>query len=649
MISGSPRSGKSTVLVERLRCRWQAGLDGERMLLLTPDRRSARRLNETLGFPAQGSSGRLRAMSYHSFAQDLIKRWWPLVAARLAIPSATPEFLPFNLTQFACLNEYRLDPGNLQRLTIREQRLIVQLLSNMNLSAANGVSLEEGWTRVAYGLGVAPQDDVIQDGLKLTMRFRERCLKAGVLPEDVQIEAASWLLSEPRVRADLLKRFDLLAIDGLDEIVPAMAARLVDVAGDAGQALVVCSEDGGLRWLLGASAGAAQRLCAGMVAGGRFQRLALRRAFSASPAVANHSATWLAGAVAGTPPHGSPALGGWTLTESSRLDEMAGNVVEAVGQMLADGVEPNQIALLIPYMDTLVSTEIERRCRQSGIPFRIDRRWRSLLDEPLSRACLTALRCVNPDSTRKATLVEVADLLVALTEQNPIVVQPWAEALYDRRSGGLREPHGKLEIPREARLLGRWAERVTNAGELHEQLERLAQLVLSPHEPHCRRHLVRACYALASDARRFAQAAPRLALEEPHHARFFDYIDSDVVAAEGSSDPPDDAVILTTPYAYLTAGRVAGQQCWLDVASRAWWEPPLLLLTNPHALSGELAAQPATFEDDDRIRGLILGRVIRNLAARCDGAIHAFVSPAGADGEPLDGPLYDALLEMQVA
>jgi hypothetical protein len=326
---------------------------------------------------------------------------------------------------------------------------------------------------------------------------------------------------------------------------------------------------------------------------------------------------------------------------------MAGEVVSQVERLLAGGTAPNGIALLIPYMDTLISTEIERLCRQREIPVRIDRHWRSLLDEPLSRACLTALRCVNTNNTRHATLVEVADLVVALTDTNPIVAQPWAEALYDRRSGGLKESRNNPGIPREVKVLGRWAERARESGELHEQLERLAKHVLAPHQSHRRRELVRACYALATDARRFAGAAPRLGLEAPHITRFFDYVDSNVVAADTGADPPDDSVLLTTPYAFLISGRMAEQQCWLNVASPSWWEPPLLLLTNPHALSGELSGRPATFEDDDRIRGRILGRVIRNLAARCDGDIHAFASYAGSDGQPLDGPLYDSLLEMR--
>jgi hypothetical protein len=647
VVSGAPRSGKSTALAERVRRLWQSGLEGERVLILTPDRRAARRLNASIGQSPEGATGRIAAMSYHSFAQDLIRRWWPLVMQRLEISATTPEFLPFNLAQFACLNEYRANPGNLQRLTIREQRLIVQVLSNMNLSAANGLTLDEGWERVAFGLGVSANDEVIRDGLSLTERFRVCCLQAGVLPVDMQIEAAGWLLGEEKVRADALSRYDLIALDDLDEFVPLMAERLTSLSTECSQSVVVCGEDGGLRWLLGASIDRAREICAALVERGTFERASFTESLSESPVVSEGSAIWLARIVAGETAERPLGFAGWHSCDAHRPDEMARQVVSAVARQLDDGIAPHRIALLIPYMDTLVSTEISRLCKEQGIPFRVDRRWQSILDDPLARACLTALRCVNPDMSRKATLVEVADLLVVLTECDPITVQPWARAMYHGGSGGLRMPCAGLHIPRDALRLANWGVHLSNRGNPHQQLELLANRVFAPHESLQRAALIRTCFALANEARRFIEAAPRLGLEEPYKQRFFDYVDSDVVAADTGADPPEDSVVLTTPYAFLTSGRTATHQCWLDVASPSWWEPPLLLLTNPHALSSGAGSSPLTFGDDERIRGEVLGRIIRNLAARCDGEIHTFASFTGSDGTVLEGPLYDCLLEMQ--
>jgi hypothetical protein len=239
---------------------------------------------------------------------------------------------------------------------------------------------------------------------------------------------------------------------------------------------------------------------------------------------------------------------------------------------------------------------------------------------------------------------------VELTGTNPIQAHHWVRDLYVSGSGGLLHLGNREDLPAEVRLLGRWAKSMASDDEprpLHEQLELLARYVFAPHASPRRADLIRACYALATEARRFADSAPRLGLEEPVAQRFFEYVDSDIVGADSGVEPADDAVMLTTPSVFLTSGRTADHQCWLNVASPSWWEPPLLLLSNPHAMAmpGDLAG--LTSADDDRIRQRVLGRVIRNLAARCSGPIHAFASFAGSDGAVLEGPLYDCLVEMR--
>lgn len=67
----------------------------------------------------------------------------------------------------------------------------------------------------------------------------------------------------------------------------------------------------------------------------------------------------------------------------------------------------------------------------------------------------------------------------------------------------------------------------------------------------------------------------------------------------------------------------------------------MLLLSNPHALAG---SHTGTVQDEDQLRNRLLGRIVRNLSARCSEQVHCFASLTNRTGEPLDGPLYDALL-----
>lgn len=631
LISGGPGAGKSGLLVDSVRQVIASGIPGDRVLVLTPDRRVARQLGSRLNEPGSGITGRVPVMSYHSFMQELIRRWWPLVMRELDINAAAPEFLPFNLAQFACLHTYRQQPGNLQQLTIREQRLIVQVLSTMNLAAANQLTLDEGWARVAAGLGLTAGDPIIQDALALTNRFRQQCIAAGVMPVDIQMDAAGQLLADARVRAELLERYDMIAIDDLDEFVPLLARECTSLAAEADRSAVTFCPDGGLRWMLGASVERAGEVRDELIRSGKF---ALHDLGDAPP----RPVDWLVAGIGGE--LSRPPETAWPLHETNRPDEMTGKVVAEVVQLLDAGEAPGEIVLLIPYLNSVVAGELERGFDAAGIDLQIDRRWFSLLDNRESRACLTVLRCVNPGMTRKATAMEVADLLAVLTGVDPVTAQRWVPAMFTVSSGLLREPPAREHVPREVRLLGRWAERVVRMGSLHWQLESLATRVFAPHQSTSRTALVSACNALAIEARRFLDTTPRLGLEGPMEQQFFHYVDSDVVSAD-RIEMPTGGVLLTTPAAFLTSGRVVRQQCWLDVASPSWWEPPLLLLSNPHAMSG---ATTGTVLDEDLLRNRLLGRIIRNLSARCTGQVHTFAALTDRTGEPLDGPLYDALL-----
>ena len=645
VVSGPPRSGVSTVVFGRLETALRRD-PAAKALALVVDRRAEGRAARLL---APEVFGQVRLESYLTLAQRLVSVWWTLVASRFGIASDEPEFLPFDVTQFAIREEYRRDPGALGLLTIREPRLIVQLIDNMNLAAAHGISLDEAWRRVAAGLQAPFEDEVIQSGYGVTRRFRERCLRTGVLPFDLQVEAAVWLLAQPPIVDDLLAEYRVLAVDGLDEMVPALASALCDLAGRIEHATIGYSTDGGVRWMLGASAAHAGVACSRLarVDGDGFRHLHLR-AEHRPEASRRHAASGLARLTADplARPIRPPRLDGWSLQVLTRPDLMASAAVERVERLVWRDVPPGRVVLLSPYLDAVVASELLAGFEARGIPFAVERRWRSLFDDPAARACLTALRAARPGGRRVAP-VEIADLLGTLLSRNPIAVQPLAGRVLDARAGRFRAREdverraapSAPPLPEPVRSLLDWAATVAAGDEpLDLALDRLASNVLAGACP----GLQEVCAGLAIVARRFAEAAPRFDFDTSL-ASFFAFIDSEVIAADDATGMLSPGVTLTTPYAFLTSGRVAAHQLWLDVASPYWWDPPLLVLTNPHAIASG-SVLDATH--DDRIRGEVLGRVVRNLAARADDGIHALASSTGIDGQRLDGPLLAAFHDL---
>ncbi len=643
------------------------------MLVVAQDARAANRLRSMLSEIPDDLPGEPTFVGYPGLAQRLIRRFWPLVAEKYQVLSTTPEFLLFDLTQYACLLEYRKDPGALQRLTMREQRVVIQIIDNMNLAASNGLAIEDLWERIAAGSGVEPDYDVFHDGMELTRRFRDHCASAGVMAFDLQIEAANWLLDQEIVRQDLLRRYDTLALDALDEFVPSMARSLTDLAPDFEEAIVTYSPDGGVRWVLGASAEQAGiAISESLTADRGFKRLTLARGVSPAPINRNGSAVWLSRSMFHDfgRQEASPSAEGWLLTVSGKPLEMAEEAARTAAALVEEGVPGADIAIIVPYIEPLVAEEIERLLSASGIPILIERRQQALYDDPLSRVCLTAVRATDTGSLRAPGMVEIAELLSFLQGINLVDAHRLAPQIYDPLQLRFRVADSTRDrLPATVSRLLNWAEQAGNK-RVDEILEAFAFEVLNQSAAPRRHDLIVACHQLIQQATDFLRVAPRFGLAEPFIDSFFDYIDSYVRVSHPVDAIDPATVLLTTAYAFLTAGRSVQYQLWLDVGSPAWLGPRVTALSALHLLNEPQAspdqgfagfttsrgddrsaatrrriAEPRlmnSYDIEERRRDEITGRLIRNLAARCDGGVFAFASRTTIDGGPLDtSPLLD--------
>lgn len=635
LVLGPPRSGKRATLRAWLARALDDGYTPERMLLLAPERVAATRLAAELALPDLVTDG------FPGFAQQLIARHWPLVAEQLGSAVEEPEFLLFDLTQYLALALYRESPGALRRLTIREDRLVAQLIDTLDLAAAQGLGNDEAWRRTTLGMRLPGDDPAIRAAAEFTRRFRAQCVERGLLPFFLQLEAFDWLLGQPGVRAELLARYDLIAVDGLDELAPVAVDRLLELAGGAERALLTCSPDGGLRWLLGASVERTLELGREAVGACHFRALLLRRAWP--PEVARRidvagSLVELAFSDDARPPRATPT---WALHLAERPDELAEQAAGLVAEQLRHGVEPARIVLLAPALDPLLTSELARRMASRDIRLHIERRAEALSDDRYARACLTALRCL-PGADRAATPVELADLLTTLIGRNPIAAQRWARVLYDRRQG-LREPERiTTDLPDELDGFVAWRVMLADGTPPAAALHAFSTDVLARVEPE-RAELEAAAARLTRLAERYAALLPELGGARALPA-FLRLATSPLVATRDSVPLPVSGVTLTTPYTFLAEGRTVDVQCWLDIASPSWARPAAQLLCNPQALAARNTAEIGDLAAEERFRVAQLRRLLVNLAARCDGELHAFAARNAPDGSQLDGPLLEGFL-----
>lgn len=166
----------------------------------------------------------------------------------------------------------------------------------------------------------------------------------------------------------------------------------------------------------------------------------------------------------------------------------------------------------------------------------------------------------------------------------------------------------------------------------------------------------RACGRLVESARKFAEAVGRAdrALPGELARAYTELVLGGIASAEYLLDwpdePPDDAIVLATAYAYVTRDLRSDVQLWLELGAEGWWNRPNQPLTHPYVLSNNWApGQPWREIEEDVARRETLGKLVYGLAARCDTSILLGSSELGVDGVEQRGPLQRAALRALAA
>ena len=133
-----------------------------------------------------------------------------------------------------------------------------------------------------------------------------------------------------------------------------------------------------------------------------------------------------------------------------------GQMIEAVAQRIvqkiAEGVAPGEIAVVAPHADGVLRFLLSETFRAADIPFAIVRRYETLREEPVVRACLALAILAHPDWGQRLSLFDLSGALErALKPLDRLRAELMARHLYDPRSGQLK-PASALNATMEERL-----------------------------------------------------------------------------------------------------------------------------------------------------------------------------------------------------
>ncbi len=683
-LSGPFGSGKTTLGVERIR--WllrQERVRGDDILVLTPQRTVAEPYYQALRNPQLPSGTPVRVTTLAGLARQSVELYWPLLAtvAGFADPAREPTFLNLETSQYhmARFVDDAIARGEFDGIRIEHNRVVSQVLDNLNKAALQGFTIDEAYTRLELAV---PSGDQRTAGLNallaarnISQAFRQLCQEQTLLDFSLQIELfMRHVLVHDWSRTHLFRSHRHLIFDNLEEDTLSAHQLVQQWLPHLDSALLLTDTDAGFRLFLGADPEGVTTLAAQCA-----ERVELTTSYIVSPELAaleqrvdqklrNPRATLTASRLPTQPATLSleeqalvvpnegfrfyPQMIRWTVKEIRRLVE-------------EEGVPPSEIVVLAPFVSDALRFSLQTGLTDVGISSSTHRPSRALEIEPAAQTLLMLAKMAHPHwGMRPAPADVTLGLTLAIQGLDPVRAHLLSRIVYPER-------RPTIELGRFGELVTDMQQRITyTLGEAYDHLrdwlyayranpepvpldqffarlfgELLSQAGYGFHED---RDAARVANQLVESARNFRWAmesanAKKQTVEYTLLGR--EYTKLVESGALGALYAPgwrmaEDAVFIAPAYTFLMRNRAVSFQFWLDIGAGGWWERLYQPLTHPYVLSQRWSGtEPWSDFAEYSKRQETMHRLLLGLLRRTRRRIYLGISDYSESGFEQRGPL----------
>jgi len=664
-LHGPAGTGKTQVGVQRLTYLLEAGVPGDEILVLVPQRTLAEPYIAALQSSDMASGSLVRILTVGGLARRMVKLFWPIIAekAGFKFPLQPPIFLTLETAQYYMAHLVRplLDQGFFEGVSIERNRLYSQIIDNLNKAALVGFEhthigerLKNAWT------GDPGQVHIYEDAQHCANLFREYCKEHNLLDFSLQLEIFFKHLWPTSLCQDYLQlQYRHLIVDNLEEDVPKTFDLLESWLPYFVSALIIFDEGAGFRRLLGADPQTTSLISAHCD-----KKVTLTQSFLISDDIKALSATLLSVQSPETnelPDDAPSALNALALPQEKMryYPEMLDWVTNEIKVLIDNEIPPEEIVILAPYLSDSLRFSLIERLKKRVIPFYSHRPSRSLRDEPAAQSLLTLASLAHPNWDVKTSNFDVAyAFMQVISEMDLVRAQILSEIVFHARKCTLSS-FEQVNIKNQERITYVLGERYetlctwlnnyaqNTPADLDHFLGRLFGEVLS--QPgfsfHHERDHGEVTAQLIESVRKFRWiAGAHLSAESiPLGQEYLHMVQDGVIAAQylfSWQDPPEGAVFLAPASTFLMRNRPVSFQFWLDIGSRGWYERIRQPLTHPFVLSRQWKEnQPWTDEAEFTYSQQTLYRLTQGLLRRCKQRVYLGLSELGEGGYEHKGML----------
>jgi len=518
-LTGPAGTGKTTRAVGHLRRLLADHVPGHNILVLTPQATLAGPYRDLLRDPELPGAAAVDILTLSGLTLRTIDLFWPLVArpAGFGRPQARPIFLTIETAQYylrqviePLLRQGYFDP-NVVPITISLPRLMSQILDNLNKAALIGLPHTEVGTRLAASLAIEPSSRAALEHTQVCVNeFRAFCLARNLLDFSLRIDTFQrHLWPVEGIRRYLTERYHHLIVDNIEEDNPFAHTILREWLPQTESALLINDEDAGYRIFLGANWRTAQslanltdetvRLTDSHVAPPDMLALGEQLGQILQPPTTNRRppATDRKNRKSKIVNRKSPDPRRVITFQQERFyPQMIEWVIDRIAGLLAEGVSPEQIVVLAPFVSDALRFSFTQRMAQHGLPARSHRPSRPLSEEPAAKTVLTLARLAFPEMGLLPEPFDVAHALnQAIADLDLIRANLLTQVVYrpdhrpptaDRQSSisNLQSPISSLPLTSFDQIEGDVRERISyQAGQRFDRLRGWLQTVRDSGDP----------------------------------------------------------------------------------------------------------------------------------------------------------------------
>jgi hypothetical protein len=666
-LEGAAGMGKTTVGVGRLNFLLASGVRADEIAVIVPQRTLGLPYDELLRDPSLPDGGEVKIATLGSLGREMVDLFWVIVAEEMGFQylDKRPTFLSLETAQYYMARVAApiiSEKGYFETITIDRNRLYSQILDNLSKAAVVGFPITEIAERLKSAwIGEDSQQRVYDEVQDCAIRFRAYCQENSLIDFSLQTEIFRFLWELPQARNYLTRKYKHLIVDNLEEDSPLMHDVLRDWLSQCTSALLIYDQVAGYRRFLGAdeqSGYALRDVCD--------EQVIFTDVFVASPEVQS-----LGAELALSFGKGEIATERFDPRKAFTYDnhryhtQMLDWTAQEITALVAnEGVSPDQIVVVAPYLSDALRFSLINRLNANGIAARSHRPSRSLREEVASQCLLTLAQIAHPEWNLRPTVFDLAyAFMTAIDGLDLVRAQLLAQIVYRQHEGEI----APFEVIRsEIR------ERITYIiGERYDRLRNWLQVYIDG-EPQPLDHFWSRLFGevlsqpgygfhqkfeqaeiaanLIDSARKFRHTIAVLPPDKTLAQEFVQMVLGGIIADQYLSSwqlEDENAVFIAPAYTFLMRNTPVDYQFWLNIGGKGWAERLYQPLTHPYVLTRhwQMGRQWTDF-DEVSASSDALYRLVVGLTHRCRKRIYLGYSELGEQGYEQQGGLLQAIQQM---